>query len=179
LNGRDLRKLPLIQRKAELKKIVAGTDIQFSESFEIDGQAMFGHACKLGLEGVVSKVRDGGYPTGRSNDWVKKTCAQRETLTIGGFALDGAKWDGLYVGRRKGDELVYAGKVDHGFNKISAADLRRRLQPLVRKTQAFAKRIAHKGIWVEPKLLAEIEYRAKSAEGKVRHPFFKGLREDL
>ena len=94
-------------------------------------------------------------------------------------ALDGSKWDGLYVGRRKGDDLIYAGKVDHGFDKVSAADLRKRLEPLVRKTQAFAKRIAHKGIWVEPKLLAEIEYRAKSAEGKVRHPFFKGLREDL
>ena len=62
---------------------------------------------------------------------------------------------------------------------VPAADLRKRLEPLVRKTQAFKKRIAHKGIWVEPKLLAEIEYRAKSAEGKVRHPFFRGLREDL
>jgi bifunctional non-homologous end joining protein LigD len=179
LNGRDLRRLPLFRRKAELKKIVAGTDIQFSESFEIDGREMFEHACKLGLEGVVSKVRDGVYPTGRTNDWVKKTCVQRETLTIAGFALDGSKWDGLYVGRRKGDDLVYAGKVDHGFDKVSAADLQRRLEPLVRKTQAFAKRIAHKGIWVEPKLLAEIEHRAKSAEGKVRHPFFRGLREDL
>jgi hypothetical protein len=54
-----------------------------------------------------------------------------------------------------------------------------RLKPLIRKTPPFSKRIAHKGVWVEPKLLAEIEYRAKSAEGKVRHPFFKGLREDL
>jgi bifunctional non-homologous end joining protein LigD len=179
LDGRDLRKLPLHQRKAALKKIVAGTDVQFSESFEIDGQAMFAHACKIGLEGVVSKVRDAPYPRGRSNDWVKKTCAQRETLTIAGFALDGTKWDGLYVGRRKGADLVYAGKVDHGFDKTSAADLRERLEPLVRKTQAFAKRVAHKGIWVEPKLKAEIEYRAKSAEGKVRHPFFRGLREDL
>lgn len=134
---------------------------------------MFTHACKLGMEGVVSKVRDSTYPKGRS--WVKNTCAQRETLTIAGFALDGTKWDGLYLARRKGDDLVYAGKVDHGFDKVSAADLRRRLEPLVRKTQAFA----HKGIWVEPKLLAEVEYRAKSAEGKVRHPFFKGLREDL
>jgi bifunctional non-homologous end joining protein LigD len=107
------------------------------------------------------------------------TCAQRETLTIAGFALDGTKWDGLYIGRRKGNELVYAGKVDHGFDKVSAADLRKRLAPLVRKTQPYSKRIAHKGIWVEPKLLAEIEYRAKSAEGKVRHPFFRGLREDL
>jgi bifunctional non-homologous end joining protein LigD len=179
LNGRDIRKLPLFQRKAELKKILTGTDIQFSESFAIDGREMFAHACKLGLEGVVSKVRDGAYPAGRTNDWVKKTCVQRETLTIAGFALDGTKWDGIYVGRRKGDDLIYAGRVDHGFDKASAADLQKRLKPLIRKTQPYAKRIAHKGIWVEPKLLAEIEYRAKSAEGKVRHPFFRGLREDL
>jgi hypothetical protein len=84
-----------------------------------------------------------------------------------------------YVGRRNGDDLVYAGKVDHDFDKVSAADLQKRLKPLIRQTQPYAKRIAHKGIWVEPKLLAEIEYRAKSAEGKVRHPFFRGLREDL
>ena len=179
LNGRDLRKLPLHQRKAELKKIIGGTDVQFSESFEIEGADMFAHACKLGLEGVVSKVRDSTYARGRGNNWVKKTCTQRETLTIAGFALDGSKWDGLYVGRRKGADLVYAGKVDHGFDKVSAADLRKRLEPLVRKTQAFKMRVAHKGIWVEPKLPAEIEYRAKSAEGKVRHPFFRGLREDL
>jgi bifunctional non-homologous end joining protein LigD len=179
LNGRDIRKLPLVHRKAELKKIIAGTDVQFSESFEIEGSGMFTHACKLGLEGVVSKVRDSAYASGRGNNWVKKTCAQRETLTIAGFALDGNKWDGIYLGRRRGDRLVYAGKVDHGFDKASAADLQKRLKPLVRKTQPYTKRIAHKGIWVEPKLLAEIEYRAKSAEGKVRHPFFKGLREDL
>jgi bifunctional non-homologous end joining protein LigD len=139
LNGRDLRKLPLHQRKAELKKIVAGTDVQFSESFEIEGADMFAHACKLGLEGVVSKVRDSTYVSGRGNNWVKKTCAQRETLTIAGFALDGTKWDGLYVGRRKGPDLVYAGKVDHGFDKTSTAELRRRLEPLVRKTQPYAK----------------------------------------
>jgi bifunctional non-homologous end joining protein LigD len=179
LNGRDLRKLPLFQRKTELKKIIDGTEVQFSESFEMEGREMFAHACKIGLEGVVSKVRDSAYASGRGNNWVKKTCAQRETLTIAGFALDEGKWDGIYLGRRKGDDLVYAGKVDHGFDKASAADLQRRLKPLIRKTQPYAKRIAHKGIWVEPKLLAEVEYRAKSAEGKVRHPFFKGLREDL
>ena len=178
LNGQDIRKEPLVSRKAELKKIVAGTEVQFSESFEIEGREMFAHACKLGFEGVVSKVRDSAYASGRGNRWVKKTCAQRETLTIAGFALDEGKWDGIYVGRRKGDDLIYAGKVDHGFDKSSAADLQKRLKPLIRKTQPYAKRIAHKGIWVEPKLLAEIEYRAKSAEGKVRHPFFKGLRDD-
>jgi bifunctional non-homologous end joining protein LigD len=67
LNGRDLRKIPLVQRKAELKKIIAGTAIQLSESFEVDGQAMFQHACKVGLERVVSKVRDSVYPTGRTS----------------------------------------------------------------------------------------------------------------
>jgi bifunctional non-homologous end joining protein LigD len=179
LNGRDIRKEPLVRRKVELKKIIAGTDVQFSESFEIEGREMFEHACKLGLEGVVSKVRESSYAGGRGNNWVKKTCAQRETLMIAGFALDEGQWDGIYVGRRKGGELIYAGKVDHGFDKSSAADLQKRLKPLIRKTQPYAKRIAHKGIWVEPKLFAEIEYRAKSAEGKLRHPFFKGLRDDL
>jgi bifunctional non-homologous end joining protein LigD len=179
MNGVDLRKLPLIERKAHLKKIIAGTDLQFSQSFEVDGSEMYAHACKVGLEGVVSKVRDSKYQSGRSNDWTKKTCAQRETLTIAGFALDGNDWDGIYVGRRKGNDLIYAGKVDHGFDKKSASDLRERLTPLIRKTQPYSKRIAHKGIWVEPELMAEIEYRTKSAEGKVRHPFFKGVREDI
>ena len=91
LNGYDLRKLPLIERKAHLKKLIAKTDIQFSESFDVDGREMFAHACSVGLEGVVSKVRDSRYASGRGNDWVKKTCAQRETLTIAGFALDGTK----------------------------------------------------------------------------------------
>lgn len=162
-----------------MKKLIAKTAVQFSESFEVDGPEMFKHACGVGLEGVVSKVRDSRYSSGRGNDWVKKTCAQRETLPIAGFALKENKFDGLYLGRRSGEGLVYAGKVDHGFDGVSAKDLQARLKPLVRKTQPYAKRIAHRGIWIEPSLLAEIEYRAKSAEGKVRHPFFKGIREDL
>jgi bifunctional non-homologous end joining protein LigD len=179
LDGYDLRNLPLVKRKAELKKVIQHTDVQFSDSFEVEGAEVFAHACKVGLEGVVSKVRDSNYVSGRSNNWVKKACAQRETLTIAGFALDGNDWDGIYVGRRKGGDLVYAGKVDHGFDKKSVADLRMRLTPLIRKTQPYSKRIAHKGVWVEPQLMAEIEFRVKSAEGKVRHPFFKGIREDV
>jgi bifunctional non-homologous end joining protein LigD len=179
LNGYDLRRLPLFERKVQLRKIISDTDVQFSESFEVDGTEMYKHACKTGLEGVVSKVRDSRYNSGRTNDWVKKTCAQRETLAIAGFALDGKKFDGLYLARHKGDELVYAGKVDHGFDAASAKDLQARLKPLIRKTQPYTKKIAHRGIWVEPSVLAEIEYRAKSAEGKVRHPVFKGLRDDL
>ena len=105
------------------------------------------------------------------------TCRQRETLVIAGFALDGKKWDGIYLGRREGKDLIYAGKVDH--DSASAKHPQARLKPLIRKTQPYTKKIAHRRIWVEPELLAEIEYRAKSAEGKVRHPFFKGIREDL
>jgi bifunctional non-homologous end joining protein LigD len=106
LNGYDLRKLPLIERKKHLKKIIHGTELQFSESFEIDGKEMFDHACKVRLEGVVSKVRDGHYPSGRGRDWLKTTCAQRETLMIAGFALDGKDWDGIYLGRRRGNDLI-------------------------------------------------------------------------
>jgi bifunctional non-homologous end joining protein LigD len=179
LNGSDLRKVPLFERKALLKKIIAETDVQFSESFEVDGKEIYKHACSVGLEGVVSKVRDSQYVSGRTNDWAKKTCAQRETLAIAGFALDGRKFDGVYLGRRKGRDLIYAGKVDHGFDPASAKELQAKLKPLVRETQPYSKRVAHRAVWVEPSLLAEIEYRAKSAEGKVRHPIFKGLREDL
>jgi bifunctional non-homologous end joining protein LigD len=179
LNGYDLRKLPLMERKALLKKLIANTAIQFSESFEVDGREMYKHACSIGLEGVVSKVRDSHYHSGRGNDWVKTTCSQRETLPIAGFAIKENKFDGIYVGRHRGKNFVYAGKVDHGFDSASAKDLQARLKPLIRKTQPYAKKIAHKGIWIEPSLLAEIEYRAKSAEGKLRHPFFKGIREDL
>jgi bifunctional non-homologous end joining protein LigD len=166
LNGYDLRTLALGERKAELKKIIAETDLQFRESFEIDGREMFKHACAIGLEGVVSKVRDSRYVSGRSNAWVKKTCAQRETLPIAGFALKENKFDGVYVGRLKGNDLVYAGKVDHGFDAVSAKDLQARLKPLIRKTQPYAKRIAHKGVWVEPSVLAEIEYPSKVLRGQ-------------
>ena len=68
-------------------------------------------------------MRDSVYSSGRGNNWVKKTCAQRETLTIAGFALNGNDWDGIYLGRRNGGDLVYAGKVDHGFTPQSEKEL--------------------------------------------------------
>jgi bifunctional non-homologous end joining protein LigD len=179
LNGYDLRRAPLHQRKASLRDLLRGSDILLSESFEIDGAEMFKSACSMGLEGVVSKVSNARYHSGRTNDWVKVTCRHRETLPIAGYAMKENKFDGIYVGRLRGKNLIYAGKIDHGFDKASAKELQARLKPLIRKTQPYVKKIAHSGIWVEPSLLAEVEYRAKSAEGKVRHPFFKGIREDL
>jgi hypothetical protein len=172
--GYDLRKLPLIDRKAHLKELIAKTAIQFSESFDLDGKEMFKHACSIGLEGVVSKVRDSRYHCGRTNDWVKVTCQQRETLPIAGFAIKENKFDGIYVGLHKGKNLVYAGKVDHGFDPASAKKLQARLKPLIRKTQPYAKKIAHRGIWVEPSLLAEIEYRVKSANCAIHSSMASG-----
>jgi len=179
LNGYDLRSAPLVERKALLRALLKDTGILFSESFETDGAAMFKSACKMGLEGIVSKRRDSRYHSGRSKDWVKVTCRQRETLPIVGYGVKDNRFDGLYLGRKQGNELIYAGKVDHGFSPTSAKDVRDRLTPLVQKTQAYSRKIKRRAIWVKPSLLAEIEYRAKSAEGKIRHPFFKGIREDL
>jgi ATP dependent DNA ligase C terminal region len=131
------------------------------------------------LSGAVYEVSPAADIGGEAAKKTIETCAKRETLPIAGFAMKDNQFDGIYMGRQKGNSLVYAGKVDHGFDRVSAKDLQARLKPLIRKTQPYAKKIAHRGIWVEPSLLAEIEYRAKSAEGKVRHAFFKGIREDL
>jgi len=92
----------------------------------------------------------------------------------------GEPFDGLYLGRRKDNALEYAGKVDHGFSREQVTDLQARLKPLIQKSQAYTTKIAKpKAIWVKPVLLAEIEYRARSARGKLRHPSYKGLRDDL
>ena len=179
LNGRDLRRLPLIERKAVLRKIVADTSIQYSEHFDIAGAELYKRACGAELEGIVSKVADSPYLGGRGDYWVMTTCAHRETLAIAGYKIKDDRFDGIFVGRRNGGELLYAGKVEHGFEDSMAKELQRRLKPLTRTTQPFAKRIPNSGVWVEPRLLAEVEYRAKSANGHLRHPFFKGLREDL
>lgn len=180
LNGYDMRKAPLETRKAELAKLLKGSDILLSQSFEIDGAHMLKTACAMGLEGVVSKRRDSRYTSDRTDAWVKMTCQQRETLSIVGYAMKENRFDGLIVGRRDGEELIYAGKVDLGFTPGTVTDVRKRLAPLVQKTQAFSRKIKKpNAVWVKPSLAAEIEYRAKSAEGKLRHPIFKGFREDL
>ena len=105
LNGFDLRRGFLTARKALLRDLIKSSDILLSESFSIDGAEMFKSACKMGLEGVVSKVQDASYHSGRTNDWVKVTCRQRETLPIAGFALKEKRFDGIYLGRQKGKSM--------------------------------------------------------------------------
>jgi bifunctional non-homologous end joining protein LigD len=179
-NGRDLRREPLIERKILLQRLLVNSPIFFSEHFEIDGAEMFRRACAFGLEGIVSKRRDARYVSDRSDTWRKATCRKRETLRVVGYALKDGRFDGIYLGREAGGELVYAGKVDHGFSRDSATAVVKRMQPLIQRTQAYTTKIKKpKAVWVAPKLLAEIEYRAQTEAGKLRHPSFKGLRDDL
>jgi ATP-dependent DNA ligase len=77
---RPSQAVPVLERKAELKKVVAKSSLQFSETFEIDGGEMLAHACKIGLEGVASKVRDSRYVSGRGNDWAKKAACSAKLV---------------------------------------------------------------------------------------------------
>src|SRR4030088_3462083 len=127
-------------RKAQLKKIVAETDVQFSESFEIDGGAMYKHACSIGLEGLVSKVRDSPYVSGRTHDWAKKTCAQREIAPDRWLC---PRWQRIRrhlscPPKRQGPGLCRQGR--SRFYHTSANDLQARLKPLIRKTQPYTKK---------------------------------------
>jgi bifunctional non-homologous end joining protein LigD len=141
LNGYDLREVPLLERKVLLRERIADTGILFSESFEAAGTELFKHACELGLEGIVSKRSASRYRSDRTNDWIKSTCRQRETLSIVGYALKNSRFDGLYLGRREGSELLYAGKVDHGFSDDQVEELRAKLRPIVQKSQAYTQRL--------------------------------------
>lgn len=180
LDGNDMRTVPLADRKDMLARLIKGSDIQLSRSFEADGAAMFKASCEMGLEGIVSKRAASRYRSGRTSDWLKMTCRQRETLRIAGYALKEGRFDGLYLGRDVAGKLTYAGKVDHGFSRDNVSELLARMKPLVQRTQAYAEKIQKaKAVWLKPVLLVEVEYRAKSEKGKVRHPSFKGLRDDL
>ncbi len=131
---------------------------------------MLKRVCEMGLEGVVSKRRCSRYRSGRTSEWIRTTCRQRETLVITGYAIKDGRFDGLYLGRWDGNELVDAGKVDLGFTRDNLPELRKRLDKRVQKTQAYRRR---KAIWVKPDLLAKIEYRGKTEHRKFRHRYSK------
>jgi bifunctional non-homologous end joining protein LigD len=188
LEGRDLRGLPLTARKQQLAELVphgAAGALRYSEHNEGDGEPMWRHACHLGLEGVVSKRRDCPYRSGRGGDWLKIKCTLRQEFVVAGYLprSDAPRAVGaLVLGYYAGDALAYAGRVGTGFNAKSAAALWKQLQPLRAKRPRFAEAlpsVARKGVtWVEPELVAEVEFRGWTSDDLVRHASFKGLRED-
>jgi bifunctional non-homologous end joining protein LigD len=188
-NGLDLRNVALEERKAILAQIVPpGTSetIRFSEHVVSDGPQFFQQASKLGLEGIVCKLRTGTYTAGRSYDWLKVKSSNREEFVVGGFTDPGVRGGfgalllGYYNDRH---ELVYAGKVGTGFSDKFLAFFRNQLDSSVQKESPFVDlrrttgeaKDAH---WVRPHHVAQVAFTEWTRGGHLRHPSFLGLRED-
>jgi bifunctional non-homologous end joining protein LigD len=186
LDGRDLRRHPLLQRKQALKTLLktAPPTLGYVDFLEGDGARVFEHACRMGLEGIIAKRVDTPYRSGRQDSWIKLKCVKSETFPIVAFVEKlGArprKIASLYIGRWDGDRLVYAGKARSGYTEAVARELRERLDPLIRKKSPLSVPVKKpKATWVEPKVDAEIEYSAVTDDGLLRAAVFKGLRDDL
>ncbi|MGO8091643.1 non-homologous end-joining DNA ligase [Rhizobium leguminosarum] len=181
-DGHDLRNSELSMRRHLLEDLVpAGGegDIRLSEEIEADGDQLLASACEHGLEGIIAKRRDAPYRSGRLGDWLKVKCIQSDSFVIVGYERSTVARAGigrLLLAARKGKKLVYVGGVGTGFNERNAYELREKLDGLITSTPAAA--ADRKGaIYVKPKLVAEIEYRAWTDDDKLRHASYKGLRE--
>lgn len=186
LDGWDLRPVRLDERKEVLRRLLAGgpAALCFSDHVVGHGPAFFQKAREAGLEGVISKKASAGYPHGRGGEWLKSKCRLRQEVVIGGWTepSDGrASIGALLVGYWDEDRLVYCGKVGSGFAERPVADLLRRLQARTRRDCPFRERPAElrQGVtWVEPDLVAQVEFTEWTDEGRMRQPVFHGLRDD-
>ena len=187
LDGYDLTAATLDARKSLLEKLVGrgGGMVRYSDDFKESGELVLRHACRLGLEGVVSKLRDAPYRAGRGKSWVKAKCSARQEFVIGGYApsTTSAKAIGsLVLGAYESGALRHVGRVGTGFTEAVAKDLFKKLDRLRRESSPFADRLSAdeaRGIrYVRPELVAEVEFRAWTGDGHLRHASFRGLRED-
>ena len=183
-DGRDVRKLPLEERRAVLGDLVRWRDpLRMTEQATGDGAALLADACRDGWEGLIAKRLGTPYVSTRSRDWLKLKCTRAQELVIGGFtAPRGSRTDlgALLVGHFEGDRLRYAGKVGTGFTRTTLRELAAQLAPLVRETSPFEpeKGIPRDATWVEPELVAQIAFMEWTSDGRLRHPSFLGLRID-
>jgi bifunctional non-homologous end joining protein LigD len=187
LGGADVRSRSLLARKSLLKKALkqARDPLRYSDHIVGRGEAFLARACSLGLEGIISKRAAAPYSAGRGRDWLKVKCIREQEFVIGGFTEPGGSRKGLgalHVGTHEDGRLVYRGKVGTGFTDAVLRDLRRRLRPLERPTTPFAdgpRGAAARGSqWVEPRLVAQLRFTELTGDGRLRHPVFRGLRED-
>ncbi|BDB28459.1 DNA ligase D [Cupriavidus sp. P-10] len=184
--GHDLRKVPLVERRALLRHIFAGNTaprLQFSEDFEAAPDEMLDAACRMKLEGVIGKRADSSYVSARSNTWIKLKCTLRQEFVVAGFTDPKGSRTGigsLLLGvHDSGGRLRYAGNVGTGFDTRTLDELRAQLDALRTGTSPFAPVPAGvKGHWVRPKLVAEVSFGSWTREGRVRHAVFHGLRTD-
>src|SRR5262245_41871075 len=184
LEGRDLRKLPLLSRKECLLRVLppAGV-VQANDHVEEHGEAFFDAANDMGLEGIIAKRGASPYVGKRSADWVKVKCQRRQEFVIGGYTAprgSGRHFGALHVGVYEGDALAHVTRVGSGFDDAMQDQLWKQLQPLARETSPFGAtgpqgRDDH---WVEPQLVCEVRFTEWTADGGLRHPIFMGMRTD-
>lgn len=188
LDGKDLRKKTLKERRDILAGMMSAKTISnylvYADYVEGSGQAFYDEALKLGLEGIISKRADRPYLSGRGRDWLKIKCKQEEEFVIGGYSrsdVRGKPFSSLLLGRFDDGRLIYSGKVGTGFDTSDLAKLAKAFKPLERTRSPFEDVPVpeRKGaVWLEPKLVAQISFAEKTRDGRLRHPSFKGLRED-
>lgn len=187
LDGHDMREVSLLSRKALLETLLAPDNptLRYSSHFTEKGSLVLDHACGLGLEGVISKRGDSNYSSGRSGEWVKSKCSKRQEFVIGGFVPSTATKNAigsLAMGYYKGGKLHYVGRVGTGFSVSTAKMLHDRLSQDRQAKTAFEDTLsaeARRGlVHVKPRLVADVEFQAWSADGNLRHAAFRGLRED-
>ena len=186
-DGEDLTRLPLVERKARLQKLLGklgkSSPVQFSDHIEGNGETVFNAMCSAGHEGVIAKQAYSRYVGDRTKAWLKVKCLKRQEFVIGGWRPSDKKhtFASLLLGAWDGDRFVYHGRVGTGFSEKDAAKLQQRLDALARESSPFAntpRDIARVARWVEPELVAEIAYTEVTPDGALRHPSFMGLRED-
>lgn len=187
LDATDLRAEPLIARKERLQELLAAAPedgaLRFSEHFAESGQTMLRHACRMGLEGVISKRADAPYRSGRGRDWVKSKCTQRQEFIIAGYVpSSGSRHElGSIVAAYVEDgELRPAGRVGTGFSRKSAAALKAELDRIRTDRSPFQGAAGRERgiVWVEPTRVAEVAFRSWTAAKTLRHASFVGLRDD-
>lgn len=189
LDGFELLGAGLEQRRALLKRLLAqagdSTRILFSDDIPGDGPAVLAQACRLGLEGVVSKKTSSRYRPGtRGPDWVKSKCRHEQEFVIGGYTDPSGSRTGfgaLLLGIQGPGGLRYVSKVGTGFDEDDLRLLAGRLRALEIDRPPFDQDLARMPTdahWVRPELVAEVAFLEWTSDGGLRHPSFKGLRED-
>jgi bifunctional non-homologous end joining protein LigD len=187
LDGYDLRGVPLAERKEALRALLAGAGdrVRFSDHVVGSGKAFHQQACRMGLEGIISKRADSRYVAKRAKDWLKVKCQKRQEFVIGGWTDprgSRSAFGSLHLGFYRGGDLIHAGKVGTGFDEELLRDVHARLRKLATDESPFAdfgrKRKPKDVHWVKPELVCEVAFTEWTDAGTLRHPTFQGLRED-